>query len=183
MREYNDNVPGSYIAAFAHKNQGIAARATYSFRDTYFIEGNFGYNGSENFSPGHKFGFFPSVAAGWRISEEQFIKENEQLHWLSGLKIKASWGRLGNQDITNYPYQTVYELGQNYSYGGTVYQGAAVIKATDPTIKWEETETIDAGFESILWNGLLGFNAVIRHNTECDVDKMGETVKNILGIA
>ena len=63
------------------------------------------------FLPTKKFGFFPSVAAGWRISEEQFIKENEQLHWLSGLKIKASWGRLGNQDITNYPYQTVYELG------------------------------------------------------------------------
>ena len=73
MREYNDNVPGSYIAAFAHKNQGIAARATYSFRDTYFIEGNFGYNGSENFSPGHKFGFFPSIAAGYLISNENYF--------------------------------------------------------------------------------------------------------------
>lgn len=162
--------------------QSYFGRLKYNYAERYLFESTFRYDGSSRFPADQKFGFFPSVAAGWRISEEQFIKENEQLHWLSGLKIKASWGRLGNQDITNYPYQTVYELGQNYSYGGTVYQGAAVIKATDPTIKWEETETIDAGFESILWNGLLGFNANWFHRNTYDIlYKPTGSVSSILG--
>lgn len=72
MRSYTDNFPGNYINAFSHKNIGIAGRATYSFDNRYFAEFNFGYNGSENFSPGKRFGFFPSVALGYLISNEKF---------------------------------------------------------------------------------------------------------------
>ena len=68
------------------------------------------YDGSSRFPQSKKFGFFPSVAAGWRLSEENFFKENESLGFISNLKLKVSWGRLGNQNIGNYPYQSVYEL-------------------------------------------------------------------------
>ena len=61
--------------ALPYRHQGIAGRVTYAYNDRYFIEGNFGYNGSENFSPGHRFGFFPSVAAGWLVSNEKHKRQ------------------------------------------------------------------------------------------------------------
>ncbi len=197
LKGSRDKFPGNdlpYLNAGSPDNQKIEGggygwaiqsyfgRLKYNYAERYLFESTFRYDGSSRFPADQKFGFFPSVAAGWRISEEQFIKENEQLNWISGLKIKASWGRLGNQEITNYPYQTVYQLGQNYSYGGTVYQGAAVLKATDPTIKWEETETVDAGIESVLWNGLLSFNASwFNRNTYDILYKPSGSVSLILG--
>ncbi|WP_293710556.1 TonB-dependent receptor [uncultured Parabacteroides sp.] len=163
--------------------QSYFGRLKYNYAERYLFESTFRYDGSSRFPANQKYGFFPSVAAGWRISEESFMKENERLEWLSGLKLKASWGRLGNQNISNYPYQTVYQLGENYSYGGSVFQGAAVVKATDPTIKWEETETVDIGLESILWNGLLSFNASwFNRNTYDILYKPAGSVSSILGL-
>ena len=139
--------------------QSYFARLKYNFNERYLIESTIRYDGSSRFPKNKKFGVFPSVAAGWRLSEETFFKDNESLQWISNLKMKASWGRLGNQNIGNYPYQAVYELGQNYPFGNSLIQGAAVTTATDPTIKWEETETMDAGIETMFWNGLLSVNA------------------------
>lgn len=72
VRNRTNNVPGTYIAAFPYRNMGIAARVTYAFRDKYFLEFNCGYNGSENFAPGKRYGFFPAYALGYMISNEKF---------------------------------------------------------------------------------------------------------------
>lgn len=197
LKGSRDKFPGNdlpYINAGSPDNQKIAGgaygwaiqsffgRLKYNYSERYLLESTFRYDGSSRFPAVQKFGFFPSVAAGWRISEEHFIKERESLDWISGLKLKASWGRLGNQNIDNYPYQTVYELGQNYPIGGVLNQGAAVVKATDPNIKWEETETIDAGLESVLWNGLLTFNASWFYRNTYDIlYKPSGSVSLILG--
>ena len=90
--------------ALPYRHQGIAGRVTYAYNDRYFIEGNFGYNGSENFSPGHRFGFFPSVAAGWLVSNEKFWEPIS--HVIDMLKIKGSYGEVGNDQIgdNSYPF-------------------------------------------------------------------------------
>lgn len=71
------------------------------------------YDGSSRFPSNTKFGFFPSVAAGWRVSEEKFWKERNVSDWFNNLKLKASYGILGNNNIGNYPYQSVYTLGRH----------------------------------------------------------------------
>lgn len=157
-------------------------RLRYNFNERYLFESTVRYDGSSRFPQSKKFGFFPSVAAGWRLSEENFFKENESLGFISNLKLKVSWGRLGNQNIGNYPYQSVYELGQNYPFGDTYTQGAAVTTAVDPTIKWEETETIDGGLEAVFWNGLLSVNASYFNRRTYDIQyKPSGSVSTILG--
>lgn len=157
-------------------------RLRYNFNERYLFESTVRYDGSSRFPQSKKFGFFPSVAAGWRLSEENFFKENESLGFISNLKLKVSWGRLGNQNIGNYPYQSVYELGQNYPFGETYTQGAAVTTAVDPTIKWEETETIDGGLEAVFWNGLLSVNASYFNRRTYDIlYKPSGSVSTILG--
>ncbi|MFV0585568.1 MAG: SusC/RagA family TonB-linked outer membrane protein, partial [Parabacteroides gordonii] len=194
---FRDNFPGNnlpYIDAGSPSNQksnGSAwgwalqsyfGRVQYNYAERYLLESTVRYDGSSRFPAGNRFGLFPSVAAGWRISEESFFKENEKLDWISGLKIKASWGRLGNSNIANYPYQSVYTLNQDYPIGGTLNQGGAILNAVDHSIKWEETETIDTGIEAVLWNGLLNFNASYFYRNTYDIlYKPNTSVSLVLG--
>lgn len=162
--------------------QSLFGRLRYNFNERYLLESTIRYDGSSRFPKDNKYGFFPSVAVGWRISEESFFKENENMAWINNLKLKVSWGKLGNQNIGNYPYQTVFELGQNYPFGDNYAAGAAVTTATDPTIKWEETETLDAGFESVFWNGLLSLNVSYFHRNTYDIlYKPSGSVSGVLG--
>lgn len=88
--------------------QSVFGRLTYNYDQRYLFETTMRYDGSSRFPTDSKYGFFPSLAAGWRISEEQFWKENENLSFINNLKLKASYGILGNNNIGNYPYQSVY---------------------------------------------------------------------------
>ena len=130
--------------------QSVFGRLTYNYDQRYLFETTMRYDGSSRFPTDSKYGFFPSLAAGWRISEEQFWKENENLSFINNLKLKASYGILGNNNIGNYPYQSVYSLGQaqNYVFGGVYTQGAAVTTYVDPGLKWERTRTTDVGIET-----------------------------------
>lgn len=164
--------------------QSVFGRLRYNFDERYLFETTMRYDGSSRFPKSHKYGFFPSVAAGWRISEESFFKENNNLDWISNLKIKASWGKLGNQNIGNYPYQTVFGLGQNYPFGDVYNQGAAVTVLTDSKIKWEDTETFDVGFESILWDGKITANISYFYRYTNDIlYKPSGSVSSVLGLS
>ena len=134
--------------------QSVFGRLTYNYDQRYLFETTMRYDGSSRFPTDSKYGFFPSLAAGWRISEEQFWKENENLSFINNLKLKASYGILGNNNIGNYPYQSVYSLGQaqNYVFGGVYTQGAAVTTYVDPGLKWERTRTTDVGIETAFFN-------------------------------
>ena len=87
--------------------QSVFGRLTYNYDQRYLFETTMRYDGSSRFPTDSKYGFFPSLAAGWRISEEQFWKENENLSFINNLKLKASYCILGNNNIGNYPYQSV----------------------------------------------------------------------------
>lgn len=136
--------------------QSLFGRLKYNYMERYLLDITFRYDGSSRFPKDSQYAFFPSVAIGWRVSEEKFIKDN--YGWIDNLKLKGSYGKLGNQNIGNYPYQSVYSIGYNYPFGNTLGQGVAITTATDPTLRWEETRTADAGIEGLLWNGLLGFD-------------------------
>lgn len=132
-------------------------RVNYSWKERYLLEGNIRYDGSSRFSKDNRWGIFPSVSGGWRISEEAFWKDSKISNWVDNLKVRASWGKLGNQNIGTYPYQQVYSLGQNYPIGnpGTLLSGARVNKYNNPDITWETTSITDVGLDFSLFNGRL----------------------------
>ena len=105
-------------------------RINYDFAGKYLLEANFRADASSRFAPGHRWGYFPSFSGAWRISEEEFMESTHD--WLSSLKIRASWGMLGNQDALNksnpwenqyYPWMQTYNLDGNYPMGGNLTTG------------------------------------------------------------
>ncbi|HEX6430048.1 MAG TPA: SusC/RagA family TonB-linked outer membrane protein, partial [Niastella sp.] len=129
-------------------------RLNYSFNDKYLFEANARYDGTSRFPGDGRWGLFPSFSAGWRVSEESFIKDN--LTWITNLKLRASWGELGNQNIGNYPYQNILSLGQNYTFGGSLVSGARLTTLANPDITWETTRITDVGVDMDILNGKLG---------------------------
>lgn len=157
LRERTNINPSSYWYTFPYKSLGIAGRATYSFKDRYFAEFNFGYNGSENFSPGHRFGFFPSGAVGWIVSNEKFWDPIKT--WVSLFKIKASIGKVGNDQIggnRRFGYNTTMDTSgiAGFNWGLTGPVGTSGVTTGDignPGIVWEEALKRNAGVEINFW--------------------------------
>ncbi|MDR1098417.1 MAG: TonB-dependent receptor [Tannerella sp.] len=132
--------------------QSVFGRLNGSFYGRYLMEVNMRYDGSSRFSGGNRWGFFPSVSFGWRISEESFMKD---MDWLSNLKIRGSWGRLGNQNIGIYPYQNLLTLGMSYPFGNTVERGVYQERLENTNLTWEEAEMADAGIDFGMWGGKI----------------------------
>lgn len=127
-------------------------RINYNFNQKYLFEANVRYDGSSRFANGLKYGVFPSFSAGWRLSEEAFMKN---IGWINNLKIRASWGMLGNQDIGEYPFVSSITLGQDYVFNGNVPgQGGAVIDAANPHITWESTAMTNIGIDATFFSKL-----------------------------
>jgi TonB-linked SusC/RagA family outer membrane protein len=124
-------------------------RVNYSFKDKYLLESNFRYDGSSRFEKSNRWAFFPSVSAGWRISEEDFLKQADAI---SNLKLRASWGKLGNQAIPLFSYINAVELGPNYPFNNVVSSGAAVKTLADPGLSWETTVSTNVGLDLGLFN-------------------------------
>ena len=146
--------------ALPYRHQGIAGRITYSYDNRYFIEGNFGYNGSENFSPGKRFGFFPSVAAGYVISNEKFFEPVRGV--IDLLKIKASYGIVGNDkigtgdNVRRFIYNGTVNSGSSY-YLGTRPHSSSSIQMGDwpnPNVGWEEAHKLNVGVDLSLFSKL-----------------------------
>ncbi|MBC7830359.1 MAG: TonB-dependent receptor [Chitinophagaceae bacterium] len=135
--------------------QSVFGRLNYDFRNKYLLEANFRYDGSSRIAEDHRWGLFPSVSAGWRLSEENFMKD---VSWLDELKLRASWGKLGNQNIGLYPYQNILSI-NGYAFGNAVDQGVAVTRLTDKSLKWETTTVTDFGIDISAKNGLISFTA------------------------
>ena len=117
MTDYANTTAGNVDEAMPYRSLGLAGRATYSFDDRYFFEGNFGYNGAENFPPGKRFGFFPSFGLAWVPSNEPFFPKTE---WLSTLKLRGSWGKAGNSNLgtgDRFIYLSTVGGGGDYRYG------------------------------------------------------------------
>ena len=151
---YKDNITS--IKSLPYKNQGLAGRLTYDYDSRYFIEGNFGYNGSENFAAGHRVGFFPAVAVGWYISNEKFFAPLTDV--VSKLKLKASVGQVGNDQIggdVRFIYLGTVATTGDYVYGNyTKTKGERVNEVANPNVGWEVSTKQTYGFELGLFNKL-----------------------------
>lgn len=162
QKERNMNISDEQeYAALPYRQQGLAGRVTYGFDKRYLFEANFGYNGSENFAAGKRFGFFPSVAVGWVVSNEPFwkgIKEQVSL-----FKLRASYGLVGNDVISSdysdrFPYLTTVDMRQGYDvYIGNNFErkyGPILSVYGNPNATWEESRKLDIGVEIGLFDSL-----------------------------
>lgn len=138
------------------------ARLNYNYKQRYLLEVNGRYDGSSRFTRDNRWGFFPSVSAGWVISEENFMKPTRKV--LDFLKVRASYGLLGNQNIGNYPYAATIATGYGYYLGGDeadkeLVSGVAQTALANSDISWEKSKQINFGIDFSLWNGLLSVTA------------------------
>ena len=152
------------------RSQGIAGRLSYTFDRRYVGEFNFGYNGSENFAKGHRFGFFPSLALGWIISEEKFMRNSAD--WLTLLKLKGSIGKVGNDDIggRRFAYITTINTGASgyhFGYAGDYWRGGySEGEVGVNNLTWETSTKTNVGIELGLWNEFnLQFDYFYEHRT------------------
>lgn len=126
-------------------------RLNYGFGNKYLLELNARYDGSSRFSQGHKWGFFPSFSAGWRVSQEAFMQSLKPV--INELKLRASWGRLGNQNISSYPSVASLSYGA-YTIGGQIVNTAAINSLANSNITWEKTAMTNAGADMTLFRHL-----------------------------
>lgn len=142
---------------------GLVGRVTYDYDNKYLIEGNVGYNGSENFAPGNRYGFFPAVSGGWVLTQEEFLKDNPVVNFL---KIRASYGIVGNDRY--HPYGTgfmdrflylsnSYFIGSGYQFGtGTSWSPGAYEKSFGNSgLSWEKSAKQNYGIDFSLFNQKL----------------------------
>ena len=144
-------------------------RLNYAYADKYLFEANLRADASSRFKRGNRWGVFPGFSAGWRLGEEDFIKN---LNLFSNLKLRASWGQLGNQTLDGYwPYLTTitqnYE--NSYSAGGQLTSGAAVTQLIDENITWETTSSLDVGLDVGLLNNKLNIELDYFNKTTRDI--------------
>ncbi len=138
--------------AFAWALRSYFGRVSYNYKEKYLLQVNARYDGTSRVSAANRWGLFPSVSAGWKISKEKFMNH---LTWLDNLKIRASFGVLGNQEIGNYPYQGLLSFTQ-YAFGGANQTGVQLNSLTDPNLRWESTRILDFGFDMDVYKNLFG---------------------------
>ncbi len=148
----NSGSSGSY------KQMGFVYRVGYDYAQKYLVELSGRYDGHYFFAPGKRFAFFPAFSLGWRLSEENFIKDN--YHWIDNLKLRASYGISGNLAGAAFQYLSSYGINSSYIFGGTQFtqvQGAFERNEPNPGITWETARKADIGLEGMLFGGKLGF--------------------------
>ena len=132
-------------------SQSYFGRVNYAFAGKYLFEANFRYDGSSRFAPGYRWGFFPSASAAWRISEEPFMKI---VPALSDLKLRVSYGELGNNSIGNYDWQSIYSSA-NYAGGSDLLSGIAITSIANNALRWESTAVANIGLDYAFFNDRL----------------------------
>jgi|LSQX01.2.fsa_nt_gb TonB-linked SusC/RagA family outer membrane protein len=162
QKDYQRTDVYNELSSIPRRNQGIAGRLTYSFDDIYFLEGNFGYNGSENFPRGQRFGFFPSVALGYVVSNYQFMKDN--MPAINTLKLRYSFGLVGNDKIeksgseVRFPYLTRVNMNAVGYYLGDIpgyYSGVTDSELGSTGLVWENAKKHNWGIDMALLDNAI----------------------------
>lgn len=174
------NIPTGYL--------GWVGRATYAFKQRYLFEVNAGYNGSMQFAKGHRYGFFPAFSAGWVISEEPFFKEDMMLSYL---KLRGSYGEIGNDKIGNfkYLYEQVYNKApsnqrfvwifgeKNYTTSYGLIEGML----GNDKVSWERARKSNIGFDSKFLKNRLSFSFDVFHEKRTDILAIPYSIPLVLG--
>ena len=154
-------------------NSALMGRANYTYADRYIAEVQFRYDGSSKFAKGHQWGFFPSASVGWRVSEESFFKSVSSLSFVDHLKLRASYGVLGDDGELQYDWATGYtypatsgnaeqgyynQYAPGYIFGSEFVYGVSTLALPNELITWFTAHTFDIGVDFEGWNGLFGFS-------------------------
>ena len=142
-------------------------RLDYNFNEKYMIQATVRRDGSSRFGANNKWAVFPAVSVGWNVLNEEFIADMKP-EWFDAFKLRFSWGKNGNERIGNFRYTSLMDGGQNYYFGGgysvasaskngTMQYGTSPAAIPNPNVRWEESEQIDLGFDTRLFNSALNF--------------------------
>lgn len=184
LRDHYNGATSNSELALPYRDAGIAGRAAYNYDDRYFLEFNFGYNGSENFKRGYRFGFFPSFAAGWLVSNEKFWTPVKNV--ISMLKLRASWGMVGNDDISSsrrFGYLATIDSATGYTFGndGRVsYSGYQEGDFGIEDLTWETSEKTNIGLEMSLFN-MLNIQVDLFRELRKDIFMQRQTIPETAG--
>jgi len=180
QKETTDAV--SNLSAIPVRYQGVSSRLTYGFKDTYMLDLNFGYTGSENFQPGRQYGFFPSVALGWVLTGYDAVRE--KLPWLSFLKIRGSYGTVGNDRLTSrrFPYLTMVNSSTVSPWGSYGIDGVSESIVGADNLQWEVATKADLGIEANFLNEKLQVVADIFHDQRDGIFQQRVQVPSYAGL-
>lgn len=182
QREYIDLSAGDSRANIPYRRLGLAGRLTYNYAGRYLLEGNFGYNGSENFQKGKRFGFFPSVSLGWVVSSEPFFKVNA----INRLKLRVSHGTVGNDVLgIRFGYlNTIRTDGQYYYFGDSQQQyfGMEENAIGNPDITWEKSRKTDVGLDLGLFQDRISLQVDLFWEKRSDILIQRATIPSATGI-
>lgn len=187
-QEWNTNTVSDLYSSLPKRKQGIAGRISYAYDNRYMAEVNFGYNGSENFAPDNRYGFFPSFAVGYNISEENFWEKIRPV--VSKLKLRASWGLVGNDNTGagRFSYLEDLVLGKGPGYKTGINQniwrtGPKWNRFYNPNLGWEVGEKWNTGFDLELFNSLNISMNVFKETRRDIFLSRSETIPQFLGLA
>ncbi|MDR2037351.1 MAG: TonB-dependent receptor [Bacteroidales bacterium] len=169
------------LEALPKRYQGLSSRLTYGFKDTYMIDVNFGYTGSENFEPGKQFGFFPSVALGWIPTQYQWMRDNAG--WLSYLKIRASYGTVGSDRIADFRFPFLTIITENRSTGwGSNLNGIVEAQFGAGNLVWEKALKSNVGIEVRFLNDRLQLVADFFNDKRENIFQRRQTIPGHVGL-
>jgi TonB-linked SusC/RagA family outer membrane protein len=170
----NKTVDGSLIP---YSFYGVFGRLNYNFDDKYLLTANFRRDGSSRFGAGYKYGNFPGVSAGWRISKESFIHLPK---WVTELKLRGGYGQLGNANIGDFQYLALLNPNIVYNFNGTRIVGGTQTAVVDPNIHWETKTTSNVGIDATFLDGMFDLSAEYYNNKATDA-LIGEPIPASVG--
>lgn len=155
------------------------ARVQYKFKDRYLLSGVIRRDGSSNFGPKNKFGFFPSVSAGWIVSEENFMSD---VKFVDNLKLRGSWGIIGNDKIPSFGFVSLLTGEGTYVFNNQLQYGIALGAISNPEIRWEKNINFNGGIDATLFDRKLNITADYFYKKTEDL-LVNPQVSGILGVA
>lgn len=173
------DIPQGYV--------GLVGRITYDYMTKYMLDLNMGYNGSENFAPGKRYGFFPSASVGWVVTSEKFMQKQK---FISYLKLRASYGEVGNDKISSSRFlylPTAYKYnstGYNFGYNSSsYYSGADEQSLGNPNLTWEKARKMNIGMDLYILNDHLKINVDAYKEKRSDILITPQTTPLIYGVS
>lgn len=137
-------------SSYKYTRRSYFGRLAYDYKEKYMLEGQMRVDGSSIFPKGKRYGFFPAISAGWRISQEPWFEEN--VNFMQNLKLRASYGELGNDNVGQFQYYNNFSFNNRYIIGSDVHEGIDLVKLANPNITWEVAKKTDIGVEALLFD-------------------------------
>ena len=185
LRDYSDLTAGTSTDQLPYRRQGFAGRLAYNYQQRYLLEVNAGYNGSENFAPGHRYGFFPAVSAGWVPTEEKWWN----VDWMNHLKIRGSYGTVGNDALNAQRFfymSTINKNANGYAFSldqGTYLGGVAEARMGSPLASWEVSHKTDVGLDIEMFERKLRLSGDYFYEHRTNILLQRGSVPSTIGLA